>query len=436
MLVENAGLAALLGDALSFDAGKAAASGKILPEADGSELPVGEAEGLPAQIMTDDAALLAQLGLIIDTPKSSLSGEAAAKSAPAQADTQPALPMANLTPAKPLAELSIANGKASEAISQVTAERKPQSGLGGIPAKAGPANQQSGALSPTGLAMTAPQASPATGAILPQQSAGAPIPVAEILLAKMTGSDPKPEAVPDQMDEAAKLEKTVQQLTGLRDEPGREGRLRATSAMPAAAASTASAAANIGVEIPSAVQTASLAPAASPLSATATMSGAASASPGALANPLDLNAVIDRLVEVRQSAAGGRVQLSVAHDDFGAVGVRFEQAAGAGMVSVALTSADPGFAPAVQAALAERLAAERQPQATDPAARQDAMTGRGEGGNQHGQPHAGQAQTSSDQNRQGTARTAQTEPTASRNDDADDRTQTDSPRAHARGRYA
>ena len=429
MLVENAGLAALLGDALSFDAGKAAASGKILPEADGSELPVGEAEGLPAQIMTDDAALLAQLGLIIDTPKNALSGEAAAKSAPAQADTQPALPMANLTPAKPLAELSIANGKASEAISQVTAERKPQSGLGGIPAKAGPANQQSGALSPTGLAMTAPQASPATSAILSQQSAGAPIPVAEILLAKMTGSDPKPEAVPDQMDEAAKLEKIVQQLTGLRDEPGREGRLRATSAMPSAAAS-------IGVEIPSAVQTASLAPAASPFSATASMSGAASASPGGLTNPLDLNAVIDRLVEVRQSAAGGRVQLSVAHDDFGAVGVRFEQAAGAGMVSVALTSADPGFAPAVQAALAERLAAERQPQATDPAARQDAMTGRGEGGNQHGQPHAGQAQTSSDQNRQGTARTAQTEPTASRNDDADDRTQTDSPRAHARGRYA
>ena len=108
---------------------------------------------------------------------------------------------------------------------------------------------------------------------------------------------------------------------------------------------------------------------ATPQPLTAAAPPAASTAPQPSFQSLQLEAMIDRLVEARQSAAGGSVQVSLAHSEFGTVGVRFEQAAGAGLATVALTSSDPGFAPAVQAALAERAPAERPTAANEQASR-------------------------------------------------------------------
>ena len=68
--------------------------------------------------------------------------------------------------------------------------------------------------------------------------------------------------------------------------------------------------------------------------------------------PHDFSALIDRLVEARDmaqaSAAPGVVHAAVAHGDFGQVSLQFQQDGGG--LTVALTSNDPDFARAVQAA--------------------------------------------------------------------------------------
>ena len=120
-----------------------------------------------------------------------------------------------------------------------------------------------------------------------------------------------------------------------------------------------------------------------------------------MAAALDLGAVIDRLVEARQTAAGGRVQLSVNHEDFGAINVRIDQAAGTGLAGVALTSLDPGFAPAVHAALAERGTSERQPASAEPSQRGDQPQPRGDGSAQNGQGQSQHAQAQGNSPRQG-----------------------------------
>lgn len=75
---------------------------------------------------------------------------------------------------------------------------------------------------------------------------------------------------------------------------------------------------------------------------------APAASP-AMPRPHDLAALIDRLVEARQAAAPAAVEASLAHGVFGRVTLTFAQDA-AGL-TVSLTSRDPEFAPAVQAAM-------------------------------------------------------------------------------------
>lgn len=69
----------------------------------------------------------------------------------------------------------------------------------------------------------------------------------------------------------------------------------------------------------------------------------------------DFSAVIDKLSEARELARPGRADMHLAHREFGQVSVQFELAGQA--LKVAMTSADPGFSPAVQAALADRPAA-------------------------------------------------------------------------------
>lgn len=98
---------------------------------------------------------------------------------------------------------------------------------------------------------------------------------------------------------------------------------------------------------------------------------AAAPAPAATAERHDFTAVIDKLVEARELARPGRADMHLAHREFGQVSVQFELAGQA--LKVAMTSADPGFAPAVQAALADRpvaaaadaARADNQPQRAD-----------------------------------------------------------------------
>lgn len=74
---------------------------------------------------------------------------------------------------------------------------------------------------------------------------------------------------------------------------------------------------------------------------------ATSATPGH-----DFEAVIEKLAQARELAQPGRASLQLAHREFGQVAVQFDMMGQS--LKVALSSSDAGFAPAVQAALAER----------------------------------------------------------------------------------
>ncbi|QWC57399.1 hypothetical protein F7D01_10150 [Erythrobacter sp. 3-20A1M] len=67
----------------------------------------------------------------------------------------------------------------------------------------------------------------------------------------------------------------------------------------------------------------------------------------------DISQMIDRLMEARSAARSGEMQMAVSNADFGKVSVRLESGIAAGALSFSLSNADPDFAPAVQAALAQ-----------------------------------------------------------------------------------
>ena len=68
--------------------------------------------------------------------------------------------------------------------------------------------------------------------------------------------------------------------------------------------------------------------------------------------PIALDAVVDHLVEARENGRAARSDLTVRHADFGAVSVRLENVGSE--VRATLSNRDPGFVPAIQAALMER----------------------------------------------------------------------------------
>lgn len=72
----------------------------------------------------------------------------------------------------------------------------------------------------------------------------------------------------------------------------------------------------------------------------------------ATSSPRDFATLVDRLVEARQAATPMNVTAALAHADFGKVTMHFSKD-GDGL-AVAMASADPGFAPAVQAAAASQ----------------------------------------------------------------------------------
>jgi len=142
-----------------------------------------------------------------------------------------------------------------------------------------------------------------------------------------------------------------------------------------------------------------------PVAATAPVPLAHQAMPPA-ARPQDFSALIDRLVAAREAVAPQGVAISVAHADFGQIHLRFRRDE-AGL-TVAMTSADPGFARAASAmppVLPVSDLQSAQGQAGQFAARQDnaATAGQSSTGHQRGshgerrdeQPQAQPAQRAS-----------------------------------------
>lgn len=132
----------------------------------------------------------------------------------------------------------------------------------------------------------------------------------------------------------------------------------------------------------------------------------------------DFNALVDRLVEAREAAMPAAVHAAVTHREFGNISLRFDQDAGG--LSVAMSSADPEFANAVQAS-----AASAQSQTTSDngsnAARQDTGAQQYSSGANTGQPQSqGQSQASARQDRSEQARADTRSPGATAHDRQDD----------------
>ena len=173
-----------------------------------------------------------------------------------------------------------------------------------------------------------------------------------------------------------------------------------TAPAPAALADTADIPAEVvrPVAPVPAIATAAMTAAAPDAVANSVAPPAAPAAPAAERH--DFTAVIDKLAEARELARPGRADMHVAHREFGQVSVQFELAGQA--LKVAMTSADPGFAPAVQQALADRpvapvadaARADSQPQRGDSASASSASWQAGpqaDGQRQDGQGRAQQA---------------------------------------------
>jgi len=121
--------------------------------------------------------------------------------------------------------------------------------------------------------------------------------------------------------------------------------------------------------------------------------------------PQDFDAIVQRLGEAREAARPGEANLRVLTREFGHVAMQFEVAGRA--LRVSLASRDADFAPAVQAALAER-----GPLVVAEAVRAESTPGRGEHGTQqNGSQTSGQSSpgsnTGQNASQNGAARTPQ-----------------------------
>jgi hypothetical protein len=101
----------------------------------------------------------------------------------------------------------------------------------------------------------------------------------------------------------------------------------------------------------------------------------------------DMAALVDRLVEARAAARSGlgaqSTLASITHADFGRVSLRFDQD-DAGL-SISMTSKDPAFAPAAQAALAQAPAVGASGQGHGASAQGNSQQGSSQGGQQWAQ---------------------------------------------------
>lgn len=191
------------------------------------------------------------------------------------------------------------------------------------------------------------------------RSAAAAQPTAPAIVLQATGNAIAPKAAAARKDTrkadeeaATKVATTVATAPAstaetLRQRPAASGEVAA--ATPRAAATitpdlaTADPIAQVGAELQPMIAVRD-APAAQ-----ASTLNAGPAAPAALAQQgHDFAALVDRLVEARDAASPQTVSAAIRHAEFGQVSLRFDQ--GDNGLSVAMTSADPDFARAVQAA--------------------------------------------------------------------------------------
>lgn len=128
---------------------------------------------------------------------------------------------------------------------------------------------------------------------------------------------------------------------------------------------------------------------ASPLTAVAAPSAPAPAL--ATPTPQNIETLVERLVQARETALPHSARLTVTNPDFGNVALRFD--AGAAGLSVLMTNADPDFAATARMALADRPIA-----APDASTRSDLGQNRGDQPGQSGQQQTGQSQSGSSGN--------------------------------------
>lgn len=142
------------------------------------------------------------------------------------------------------------------------------------------------------------------------------------------------------------------------------------------------------------------------------------------AGPHDFATLVDRLVEARDAAMPQTVRAAVQHSDFGRVSLSFR--ADDARLSVSMASADPGFAPAVQAAAmqasatADNGAGQRQDGQRQEGQRQDGQAQQQAGQQQAGQAASGNAQSQAQTQAQASARGGRDGSDASRRDGGDE----------------
>ncbi|MEL0209331.1 MAG: hypothetical protein VW891_01820 [Novosphingobium sp.] len=100
---------------------------------------------------------------------------------------------------------------------------------------------------------------------------------------------------------------------------------------------------------------------------------------------VDFATLVDTLARAREDASPHTVNVSVSHTEFGRVSLRFEADEERGM-TVAMSSADPGFARAVSATTEARGAGETNAQAQQQQTPSDARAQTGQGESQRHQP--------------------------------------------------
>ena len=122
----------------------------------------------------------------------------------------------------------------------------------------------------------------------------------------------------------------------------------------------------------------------------------APAAPVSPAGGADLAAAFDQLDAYREAARSARPEMTLRHSEFGTVHLRLEAAGGVpGEWRALISSRDPGFVPAVQAALAERAIAASSESAGHSSAQGGGHSGgrggesAGFGGQGSGQAHYG-----------------------------------------------
>ncbi len=138
-------------------------------------------------------------------------------------------------------------------------------------------------------------------------------------------------------------------LSRLRNpEASERARLMATSSEQASA--TLSAPASTPAPSPSAPQIAALT-----TTATASMPPAGGEPRGELRLGQPIEAIVNQLTEAREASRSARPELTLRHHEFGAINMRID--ASGSDLRATLASRDPGFVPAIQAALNERMVA-------------------------------------------------------------------------------